>query len=93
MLELSLQYWMTQIGSRDMEWNREWISEVYIQAKSAEIEITKQYLSYEVSDLVGDVGGYLGLYLGWSILGITVYLSNIFSKVMSFMKKTWSKTT
>ena len=37
------------------------------------ITITKfrtQYYSYDVRDLIGAVGGYFGLFLGWSFLSI-----------------------
>ena len=29
-----------------------------------------QYLSYDMRDLIGAVGGYFGLFLGWSFLSI-----------------------
>ena len=68
-----------------MPWKKEWISEVYVQAIN-EVKITNDYLSYDLSDLIGDVGGYLGLFLGWSLLGISVFLINVFKKMLSKVK-------
>lgn len=68
-----------------MPWKKDWISEIYIQAIK-EIKLTNEYLSYDLSDLIGDVGGYLGLFLGWSLLGISVFVINVLKKLLSKIK-------
>ena len=44
------------------------------------MEESREYLAYDLNDLVGSVGGYLGLFLGWSLLGLTVQLSVLILK-------------
>ena len=39
------------------------------------MEELREYLAYDLNDLVGSVGGYLGLFLGWSLLGLTIQVS------------------
>ena len=41
-------------------------------------------MAYDLNDLVGSVGGYLGLFLGWSLLGATVPFSFV---VLNYLKK------
>ena len=50
---------------------------VYIQAGSNAEDIKTEYYTYEVTDLLGDIGGYMGLFLGWSLLGIIVKFMDI----------------
>ena len=45
-----------------------WDAEVYIQPKSSVVEYFTEYYSFDVNDLISNVGGNLGLFLGWSIL-------------------------
>ena len=45
---------------------------------------SREYLAYDLNDLVGSVGGYLGLFLGWSLLGVTVPFSFL---VLNYLKK------
>ena len=59
------------------EWKKDWISEIHIEADLGGILETREFLTYDVTDLIGDVGGYLGLLLGWSLLGITIYFSKL----------------
>ena len=69
---------MTEDESTDnVNWKKDWISEVYIQAGSNAEDIKTEYYTYEVTDLLGDIGGYMGLFLGWSLLGIINKIINI----------------
>ena len=64
-----------------------WVSEVFIEAES-EVEESREYLIYDMSDLLGAVGGSLGLFLGWSLLDLTIYFTKfcnlIYEKIKSF---------
>ena len=62
----------------NLDYKKDWLSEIYFQAASNTIEIRNEYYSYDIYDLLGDVGGYLGLFLGWSLLEISLKISNIF---------------
>ena len=61
-------------SKKNIGWNKNWTSEVFIEAAD-DVEESREYYVYDLNDLVGSVGGYLGLFLGWSLLGLTVQLS------------------
>ena len=70
-------------SKKDVGWNKSWTSELFIEAED-DVEESREYLAYDLNDLVGSVGGYLGLFLGWSLLGLTVQLS-VF--ILKYLKK------
>ena len=37
---------------------------------SLQVDVAEQYVIYNLPDFIGDFGGYLGLFLGWSIQSI-----------------------
>ena len=45
-----------------------WTSQVFIQPKSSIQQYQEEYLTYDTNDLISSIGGYLGLFLGWSLL-------------------------
>ena len=54
---------------------------------------TKQFKAYDIESLVGDVGGYMGLFLGYSILhlpnlvvGVKDYLQKIILKIKAHQR-------
>ena len=61
----------------NINYRTEWMSEIYFQAGSNSISIRKEYYGYDFYDFLGDVGGYLGLFLGWSLLGITIHFFDV----------------
>ena len=65
----------------NIEWKKDWMSEVYFQSNEIK-EVIKEYYTYEFSDLVGDVGGFLGLFLGWSLLGLSQGVFTVCSNVL-----------
>ena len=52
------------------------MSEVFIEADETVDEV-REHLSYDYTDLIGDIGGYLGLFLGWSLLGLTIQMFHV----------------
>ena len=44
----------------DIEWKKYWLSEVFIKSASGKTQEINEYLAYEIDDLMGDFGGYLG---------------------------------
>ena len=61
------QYSYEKIHKRS-HWNQNWTAEIYIHPKSSIIKHSSEYFTFDGSDLVGNIGGYLGLFLGWSLL-------------------------
>lgn len=43
-----------------MDWQTDWLSELHIIADSDILEIREEYLSFDFSDFMSSVGGYLG---------------------------------
>ena len=57
-----------QKNEKAITWRPNWTSVVYVQPKSAVVEYSKEYYSFDINDLMSSVGGSLGLFLGWSLL-------------------------
>ena len=57
------------------------MSEVFIQKRGPFEEENIEYPVYDVGDMLGDLGGYLGLFLGWSLLSVSLYIPIVTKKV------------
>ena len=57
-----------EVHERTKEGHSNWTSEVYIQPKSSEVKYSTEYYSFDINDLISNIGGNLGLFLGWSLL-------------------------
>ena len=60
--------YLIEIEKNSITWNSSWSSEVYIQPQSSTVEKSSEYYSFDKNDLISSLGGYLGLFLGWSLL-------------------------
>ena len=69
------------------DWIQDWVSEIHIEANQEGIVERREYLTYDVTDLIADLGGYLGLLLGWSLLGITFYFFNLTILAKNFLMR------
>ena len=54
----------------DVTWLAKWGSSFYLQPKFSFHLQLEEHLSYDLGDLFAAVGGYLGLFLGWSLLSL-----------------------
>ena len=54
-----------------------WISEVFIQPKSSVVEYLEEYYNFDFQDLISSIGGYVGLFLGWSVLSLVEILGGL----------------
>ena len=77
----SMKYEIAFITKENILWEKEWISEVFIQPNAASMEEVVEYLVYGVGDFIGDLGGYLGLFLGWSILSMTINIPGLLKQI------------
>ena len=68
------QYSFETIHKRS-SWTSNWTAEVYIQPKSSIVEFSTEYYTFDGNDLLGNIGGNLGLFLGWSFLTFIEALS------------------
>ena len=77
-----------QTRRQNIDWPANWTASVFLQPRSAVVEHSTEYYSYDMTDLIGDVGGYLGLFLGWSVLTVLDSLPFILSiiKLKMFQK-------
>ena len=79
----TIKYETTIASNEDIHWTRLWISEVFIQPAGDLKEEVIEYLTYDFMDMLGDVGGYLGLFLGWSLLSMGLYVRTGFGQITS----------
>ena len=70
-------------NKKTVSWTTNWISSFYLEPKSSSYEESAEYLSYDSAALIGDVGGYLGLFLGWSLFSIIVAVPTHAKKLLS----------
>ena len=76
--KILFQYTVTEKEALDkVLYKKDWISEVYFQPGSNSVGIRKEYYAYDIFDVLGDVGGYLGLFLGWSLQDISINFFNL----------------
>ena len=73
-----------------IDWSSNWTSSVFLQPRSAVVELSTEYYSYDINDLIADLGGYLGLFLGWSAVtfldALSFILSTIKQKILQMEK-------
>ena len=62
---------------------------MFIFPKSSIVEYSQEYYSYDINDIIGDIGGYLGLFLGWSLVSFFDAVPAIvaFMKIKTMKKK------
>ena len=70
-------------SKKRVDWATNWTSAFYLEPMSASYQKSEEYVSYDVSDMLGDVGGYLGLFLGWSLLSIVGAVPTCLNKLIS----------
>ena len=58
-------------------WHRAWLSSFYLSPSSPSMEEVVESFLYDLSSVVGDLGSYLGLFLGWSILSLAGQLGSL----------------
>ena len=84
------KYQFELLSSESVKWSKDWISSFYLSAETTNHEVAIESYSYDVQvqfeskifhtlskmcqDLIGGIGGYLGLFLGWSCSSIITTL-------------------
>ena len=75
------------------DWTQEWLDEVHnlfevmLEFQDATYMEIHQVRSYSIQDVVGDVGGYLGLFLGFAILQIPEFLFRVYFWIQGVIAK------
>ena len=69
------------LSEENTVWEKKWMSEVFIKPNGAFEEENIEYLVYDVADMIGNLGGYLGLFLGWSLLSLSLYVPQVTRKI------------
>ena len=57
-----------------------WFGTVY---RSFDIEINKEYLIYNTEDFIGAIGGTVGLFTGFSVLNLFIFILSISKEILS----------
>jgi len=63
-----------------VDWRTNWVSSFYLEPRSAHEEESVEYLTYDQQAMVGDLGGYLGLFLGWSLYSLLAEVGSTLSE-------------
>ena len=74
-----------------VNWTTDWTSSLYLEPKTNMNERREEFYTYDIGDLLGDIGGYLGLWLGWSVLTFFKEMPFIAVKVLTVFKKRLSQ--
>ena len=53
---------------KEENWTRNWTSAFFLHSSSSSPLRSSEYITFDSHQLMSDIGGYLGLFLGWSIL-------------------------
>ena len=53
---------------KEENWTRNWTSAFFLHSSSSSPLRSAEYITFDSHQLMSDIGGYLGLFLGWSIL-------------------------
>ena len=56
-------------------------SEIFFLGQDLRVTMEEENYQYGLSDFVGDFGGYLGLFLGGSIIGIFEFIEDFMKKI------------
>ena len=70
----------------EAKWTNNWTSQVFLQPKSSLVEYKIEHYSFDYNDLISNIGGFLGLFLGWSFLTIIGAISFIICKIIKISK-------
>ena len=69
-----------------IDWDTNYTSSFYLEPASLSYVTSEEYFSYDEGELVGDVGGSLGLFLGWSLLSLIEAAPIFIHKCLSRLK-------
>ena len=75
------------------DWTQEWLDEVHkafevmLEFQDATYMEIHQVRDYSIQDVVGDIGGYLGLFLGFAILQIPEFLFRVYFWIEGIIAK------
>ena len=72
-----------RISSYDRTWNNT-NAEIFYSFNTPTIMVIEEYLLYDFAGILGSVGGSLGLFLGFSFLGL-------FSELIDFLQTKFNK--
>ena len=61
---------------------------IIIKNYTSQVEVSEEYYAYDFTSFLGDMGGYIGLLLGWSILSI---IESCGGGLKEYMIKLWNK--
>ena len=76
-------YKLSVVSQEKISWATNWISDLYIAAKTDTKDMANEYYSYDSGDLLGDLGGYLGLFLGGSFLSMFLSLPTLWKFIVT----------
>ena len=87
---------------RTIDWETDWLSELYIYAASDIVEEREEYYTFDLINCMGTIGGYLGgkkivnmnlsnffsgLFLGWSLLSVATDGWKLVENFSRFLRK------
>ena len=81
-----LEYEYEEFARESVDWRTDWISSLYLMPQYPGMAYQVEKYEFGPSDLFSDVGSYLGLFLGWSLLSISINIPTWYTWLVNTTK-------
>jgi len=74
--------------SEDADWARNWSSAFYLDVKTSSYIHQTEFYAYDVGELASGLGGFMGIFLGWSFLSM---MAKIYEGMEEMAVRMWAQ--
>ena len=84
---ISTTYVIDDLTTTNVFWNTNWVSSLYLNLRDTTVKTYTQKIEFGHAELIADFGSYLGLFLGWSTLSLTMSIPDFFKSLFARFDK------
>ena len=84
---ISTTYVIDDLTTTNVFWNTNWVSSLYLNLRDTAVKTYTQKIEFGHAELIADFGSYLGLFLGWSTLSLTMSIPDFFKSLFARFDK------